>query len=76
MINPLPMTKKEFTELLIRLSPANEFPLAQGTALPLLCLATASYCFVRQIENEDTAVLRYQIRCLEDAGGFDFTAWI
>lgn len=29
-----------------------------------------------QIENKDTAVLRYQIRRLEDTGEFDFSAWV
>lgn len=76
MENPRPITRKGFAELLIRLNPDNEFPLSEGRSVPFLCLATASHCFSHQIENEDTAVLRYQIRCLEDTGAFDLSAWV
>ena len=76
MINPQPITRKAFAELLIRLCPENEYPLSQGTPLPLICLSTAGHCFIHQIENEDSGVLRYQGLCLETSGAFDFTAWI
>ncbi len=69
------MTKDEFKELLIRLNPANAYPVEQGNALPLLSVSTAAHCFTYEVTGADTEMLRNQLLSLNTKGCFDFTEW-
>ncbi len=68
------MNQKEFVDVLKRLYPSTEDMLKSNSmTIPKIANSAVEYLWMNQVpENDDTAVLRYQMECLESPGWFDF----
>lgn len=65
------MTEQDFKLLLARLCPEAATMLSHRIGLARVVDSVAIHCFTNQIENEDTDVLRYQLRHAGQHGYFD-----
>lgn len=67
------MTKKEFIEVLNKLAPETMIACKLANrAMPETAKEIALVCFINKIENENTEILRSQIKILYEKGCFEF----